>query len=1106
MENYHRYIYFATLDYAGTPTTTGYALPITPFTFIPIFDDGDSVDYSKQNILWDFGDGTTSKTITASHYYELPGWYTVKCYILGKEGAGYVDAFSQNILIHDYISDSLAIQGVNSKTDSGSDQNPFKVYRFNSLHTHKILSSVGYTINLHSDGNVAPILDMEKYNKDVWAHLKPSCRFESYEINQTMGTYERIPVSKIQTDNNTDIYARVFNNKLELCPAFYDGACLVGTSGSKVVYYIDDIPKDINIIEGEQPINIYASFDTKKFKDLDSNGKNYPDNRYSILNNIYNSNGHYIIIQKINSDHLTITSNGIDDDNNGNLIDSFNIYPQKFIGQKIPFVVKIKDAFEKPSKYNNILQYNTNSNLISAQIYLELRDKKNKSVPNVKFYSNYGVLSTEKYGGYFKGYLIVDKPISDVHIYAKAVPSVSNSTNKGYSVDTTYSLINSPQTYNIYNLSIRNDVKNKQRKIIEQTTFSSNVLSGIYSSCVVSKRLNDGSSIYYAWMVDSDSDKILKYDILNNTVLYDQYVLPENSSPSDICSDRDGNVWVTLYDSVSTIRINNLSNQIDYIIKPSIDNTVTIDHGNTVTPASIDTDTENNIWISYSNPTLSFIEKYKYDGTFLFKNILSPKLESTEIVTDLKGNAWGIGKDTTTNTKKLSSYNDRIYKIDKDGTSLIYYAGAGSLWNLTIDVLGNVWVTKNINEVMNINSNTGQIQTFRLNDKISDSYISDLEGIACTTDNNIIIVDNTNKKLYYFDANIDKYGFLLQEVKIDTELSPDGTVPKIEAYGDWNGFKYINKFQKGRKPPDPIYGKSNTFNIYPSDEGEYEIRKVNENFDMKKQMKSYRFQEYLLNADSVFDGFMGTALGTLSSEPEELSKVIYEKISNFNDNLQNIDTCNIKALQSMYEMLDESFLTFNDTSYNLPARLSRLVDIFSIKYSKLKGSKDKFSDNFDDKGYNNKALRENNQEIYYGFNKGDKLDFFTGILTAGNNIIAFEKYSETYRVLNTDILSSTIGGIQYIDNINRTYNLSSYHPNWGWSLILPDNYNNSQIPLFYDFYEYLVAYSNIQTEGVINWNDPLNTIPDNISTIEELDGIKEKMIYYSLVKGLGIVK
>ena len=93
MENYKRYIYFRTLDYTGSYSTSGYTLPITPFTFIPVFDDGDWGKYSKQNILWDFGDGTTSRDLTAVHNFPLPGWYNVKCYVLGEHGVGYEDKF-----------------------------------------------------------------------------------------------------------------------------------------------------------------------------------------------------------------------------------------------------------------------------------------------------------------------------------------------------------------------------------------------------------------------------------------------------------------------------------------------------------------------------------------------------------------------------------------------------------------------------------------------------------------------------------------------------------------------------------------------------------------------------------------------------------------------------------------------------------------------------------------------------------------------------------------------------------------------------------------------------------------------------------------------------
>jgi len=1106
MQDYHRYIYFQTLDYTGTQTTSGYTLPITPFTFIPIFDDGTSVDYSKKRILWDFGDGTTSESVTAVHSYKFPGWYNVKCYVLGKLGEGYVDAFSQNLMVHDYISDVLSLSGFIGKTESGTKQNPFKIFRFNSWQTYDVLSAEGYTIKLNVNGNTAPLLNVEEYKKDSWGHLKPSSRFESIEYNVITQQYEKQPVNSIKT-SNIEIYARVFNNKLTLCEKNDIGSCFVGTSGSKEFYFIDDLPKLLEDVTREQPITVYASFDTRKFKDFDSDHIKFPENYISVLNNIFDTTAFTILIEQLYSDHLTITSNGIDDDNNGNLIDTFNIYPQKFVNQKIPFVVKIKDIAKLTSKYNPILTLKPDPNVLPGEIYLELRDEYDNKLENVEFNSNYGVLSSQKFGGYFKGYLIADNPLKNVHIFAKAIPIAT----KRYLVDTACAIISEPQSDKIHSIVVKQDTNDKTRKILSDNLIRTYSLTGIYSSCVVSKRLPNGKTTYEAFLVDADKEKIMKYDPINLELLYDGYVLPENSSPSDICSDSKGNIWVTLYDSISTIRINNLSNLVDRIIRPSVANTVT-DYENSVTPASLDTDLNDNLWISYSNEQLSFIEKYDISTNFLFKINLTPNYESTEIITDLNCNAWGIAKELESPSLVLSSSNDKIYKIDPDGNSVTYYDVSGSLWNLTLDVSGNIWATKNRNELAFINTQTNTFSTFSLSTYSSldpeTNYISDLEGIACTTDNTILVVDNTNRKIHYFSANVMRYGFHPSSMSLyyTNDIPANRTQDKINAYGDWNGFKYINKYQNTFGNPKPVYGNSNNFNLYPSTQGEYEIRKVNENFDMKQQIKSYRFQDYLLDNTIVFDDFIGTAVGALSSKPNEIGKVVYEKISNFTNNLHNIDVCGVQALKSMYEMLDEPFYTFNNTSYNLPAELNRLIDLFSINFSKLKGSYDKFDLNFYNKGYNNEYLRQNNQPVNYGINKGEELDFFTSILTAGNNIISYEKFSETYRVLNTNILSSVSGNITYIDANTRTYQLSTYHPNWGWGLLLPEEYSNDQIPLLYTFYNYVTGYTDIQNEGVINWSDPYNNIPKNITDIQVWDSIKQKMICYTLAKGLGIIK
>lgn len=1120
MEDFYRYIYFQTLDYTGTPTTSGYTLPITPFTFIPIFDDGLSVDYSNQNILWDFGDGTTSKAVTAVHHFKLPGWYNVKCYVLGKGGEGYTDKFSQNLLVRDYIADNLVLSGVDAKSETGTLQNPFSIYRFNSWQTYPSLSSTGYKINLNIEGNNAPFIDVDIYNKDKWGHLKPTSRFETFVYNVESEKEERTPVNYLYTDNNL-IYVKLNRfNQLIFCKKDDVGSCFAGTSGKKVFWFIDDIPKQIKTISEDVGSNIFATFDTTKFKY--NTEKEYPELEYSVLNNIYGTMTVKKNIEQLDTDHLTITSNGIDDDNNGNLIDTFNIYDTKFTGQKIPFVVRLKSSKngkELAAKYNPTLTLKDSvTGLFDGCVYITLRDTNNQIVSGITIESDFGVLSSEKYGGYFKGYLKSDKELLNVHLNGIAIPRLL----ERYLVDSNKAIIAHPQSDNIHLISGDPLINNGGK----QNLLSMNGLTGIYTSCVTYFRDTNSNVSTYMWLVDSDKDQVKKLELIEDktdpsgfkTVGGITITLPENSSPSDICADKFGNVWVTLYDAVSTVRINHVSNLIDKIITPYTKNFIDPETGeNRLCPASIDTDINNNIYIAYSTRKFSVIEKYNSDGVVIPSSVQKFYYQITQIVTDLNENVWGILKDTFTSTKILSSNQDQIFRMfeeKKDTYVTGFYNVGGSLWNLTTDVYRNIWITKNRNTVVKINTVTDIVTEYNLPSRSLDSplnYISDLEGIACTTFNTILVIDSANKLLHYFNAKTEEVPFEPKAISLDNINFPTNRIQnKVNGYGDWNGFKYINKNKNLHSYPSTklslCVGDSNTFSIYKSDSGKYEIEKVNENFDPKEQIKSYRFQEYLIDKKVLFNDFIGTALGTLSSTKRELGKVTYEKISNFTDNISYIDTCNIKSLKSMYDMLDEDFFTFNNyyADANIPADLERLMDIFSVKFSKLKGSRDKFKYNFDDKGYNNEAILENGGTPTYGLNKGKQLDFFTSVLTSGNPIIAFEKFSEEYKYIDTNVLSSS--HLHYINPVNKTYHLSGYNDYWGWGLCLPETYTSIDIPKYYLFYEYLSGYSDDQTEGVINWQSDNTNITENLSSVKDWMDIREDMLVYSLAKGLSLNK
>lgn len=1114
MEDRHRYIFFHTLDAGGNHTTLGYTLPICPFTFIPVFDDGTNKVYSTQNIMWDFGDGTTSKEITASHTYSVPGWYEVKCYILGEGGIGYEDKFSQSILVKNYITDSIALTSKDAIKEAGSFlRYPKQINITNSWQTYRSISANGgYTINLQVSGANAPILNVDEYNKDKFGHLKPSARFLAYQYNNYTERQELIPINNL-TIPSSEIYVKWNSGQLQTCPPEADGACFAGTSGNNTFYFNDDMATTSKT-EIAIPAILFASFDKKQFKDVDNYGKSYDIPEYNILNGLFATTTDKTIEQSKDKKILTFSTNGMDDDNGETAITTFNISNVKYVNQKIPFVVRVKTFSSsidengkqvdtiRPSKYTAVLHYGgKTAPLTGTNITLQLKQG-SKVLDDVEFFEELGPLSAENKGGYFRGYLVSPTQYENVSIHAEALPEVK----ERILAETNYAVIGEPQSNKIHNLKVQTDYNNLSSKSLTDYTFDTTSLTGVYTTCVTTvKDFISDDVTSYVWLVDSDSDVIKKYDAQSMNLVY-SYSLSNDfgityGSPSNIAGDKSGNVWITLYDSISTIKINNLSNQIDArIVSPR--NNLVNDYENTVTPASVDTDPDQNVWISYSNSLSSFVDKYDQSGGFLFSVGLLSGYQPTELTSDKDGTIWCVLKDQTTTTDILSNFKDKVAKITSTGT-VTYYNLSGSLWNITTDNHNNVWITRNRNQVTRINSTNQGITTFSLSSNsldTSENYISDLEGITTTTDNYILVVDNANRCIHSFFAE--------ENLDITETILPlnnfGETNTKITAYGDWNGYRMINKFLRTKPILIPSEGDSNKFSILSNPK--YDIRKLSENFDPKEQLKSYRLQESLIEANLLFDGVIGSAIGTLSSNPNELGKKIYEKISNFTYNIAGVDTCNVESLKSMYKMLGEEFLSLHGDSLNIPADLYRLIDLFSINYSKLKGSRNKFGMDFDNKGYNNDLIRSNGAVPLYGKNKGTELDFFSTVLTAGNPIIAYERFGEQYTLLNTDLLSSSY--INFHSLSPKTFSLSAYHPNWGWDLVLPNDYvlSSYQIPRYYTFYTYISGHNDTQTDGLINWSDEYTTISESLTSTEQWDEIKDNLITYTLAKGLNVIE
>jgi len=293
-----------------------------------------------------------------------------------------------------------------------------------------------------------------------------------------------------------------------------------------------------------------------------------------------------------------------------------------------------------------------------------------------------------------------------------------------------------------------------------------------------------------------------------------------------------------------------------------------------------------------------------------------------------------------------------------------------------------------------------------------------------------------------------------------------------------------------------LTGISDTFNIYPSG-GYYNVAKRGEDIDFKEQFKSIAFQPLFLDKKILFDDFLGSIFGDINSAQPCIGKTTYEKIKNFVDNNTIIDYSNLDQLVATLELLNENNTSLKTPNAITPGEIVRLLDLLSINHSKLFGTKNQFNQNFKSFGYLNNEI--------YGSNLGEEVSIYYTV-TAGMDIVAFEKFSGNYKLLNTylPLCASTV-----TVSAGNTYNLIDYNDTWGWGLVLPNDEYGYGVNLskYYLFYKHIPTINSTIADGVINFNDVNNTLSYTNSSYQAWsgeDGIISNILTYQIYKGLNL--
>lgn len=289
-----------------------------------------------------------------------------------------------------------------------------------------------------------------------------------------------------------------------------------------------------------------------------------------------------------------------------------------------------------------------------------------------------------------------------------------------------------------------------------------------------------------------------------------------------------------------------------------------------------------------------------------------------------------------------------------------------------------------------------------------------------------------------------------------------------------------------------LTGISNTFNIYPDDV--YRIAKIGEDIDFTQAFKDISFQPLFLNNPVLYDEFLKSIFGNLSSEQTCVGKVTHEKIKNFVINNSCFDYANIDKLIALFEQHNLTDVRFDSLNYRYPAAVSRLVDILSINHSRLFGAENKFTEDFKSYGYYNSQI--------YGKNLGPEITLQQTV-TAGNDIVTFERFSGTFKLVNSFLPTSAISPQ------SKTYQIKDYTDSWGWGLVLPEDGYGENISNYYFFYEHNPSFEGSIENNIINFADPntsLMFVNSSYTAWSETDGIIANMLANQLYKGLDLIK
>lgn len=757
--------------------TQGYS-KITNFTF----DARQLNTRSYSKFLWDFGDGVRSREKTTSHIYLNPSSYNVRLNAYYGTGSSF-DIFQKQIEVNLLINDSIYFDFVPPPTFAGHlNRYPFKI-NITSYSTDP------HYIDLYANYSRS-YSPQDPNNK--WTFLRPQWRFLDKDGNQ---------ISKIKT---TDTLIKVDQNgKID------ENGMVAGVTGTAEFYFVDDFYNFDLAIKNEPYTTIIATLQTSGIPLL-KDFKNVSENLPNFSNSLAQAIVPYIVLWRT-PDYLRITENGIREHSN-----------PRWISSDIPVI--INPSF-KNLEYEDNLSDGNGIKLLQPDSffteYIPFDDTKsitltasfhnlssNFSPKPIEF--KYIDDTTYKVAGYYKGTFNVANSALNKSLTATTVFNLPNLSanffnpimwipNGSSGTLNTVQYIKNPNTAKLYTKN--NTVNNQDKAIVKAFEMpimtkpdfytDNSAITGIHGiECVAALPLPS----YHAWCVDSDLDKMYRVSSNGNVLCsidFKKLLNVKFASPSYCTIDGEQNIWVTLFDTTSTLKFDKNGNLL-FSVEPltnTYPSTALLSQSqydipfewvydstyypltsnskqyfqNFINPTCVDTDTKNNAWITYSNPFSSYVCKVSSNGAVL-SSIYFPLCSSPqEIVCDKYDNIWIA---TSNNTYRNYSF---LQKRNTNGVLLSTFGPFNGLNHLTIDINQNPWFTHSYQYIGCVENNT--IKSYKI--PLNGIY----KNIPDWVDTKTYMFTNSTENVIKWSEDFSNSYWTKQNVLVikNAEIAPDRT-------------------------------------------------------------------------------------------------------------------------------------------------------------------------------------------------------------------------------------------------------------------------------------------------------------------------------------------